>query len=182
MVVCLLRRQADGLGAHHVDIATWALGKTDTGPITVDPIMVKHPVEFKDGFPTDDARYNTATEFLIKATFADGLEIDIRHDGDNGILFEGTAGQLFVSRGRLTGAAVEELKSKPLPEGALEKVYKNRPLVDHYRNFFEAVVATEGTDLRRVQSSPVVVDMSSRRHRRAVRPSDSLGPEARGRH
>ncbi len=42
-------------GAHHVDIATWAMGKTDTGPIRVDPVMVKHPVEFKDGYPTDDS-------------------------------------------------------------------------------------------------------------------------------
>ncbi len=127
-------------GAHHVDIATWAMGKTETGPVSVDPVMVKHPVAFKDGFPTDDSRYNTATEFLIKATFADGLEIDIRHDGRNGILFEGTTGTLFVTRGHLAGPAVDELKSKPLPDGALERVYKNRPLVDHYRNFFEAVV------------------------------------------
>jgi len=29
----------------------------------------------------------------------------------------------------------------PLPEGALEEAYKNGPLVDHFRNFFEAVVA-----------------------------------------
>ena len=127
-------------GAHHVDIATWAMGKTETGPVLVDPIMVKHPVAFKDGFPTDDSQYNTATEFLIRATFADGLEIDIRHDGNNGILFEGSEGTLFVSRGQLSGKAVDELKKKPLPEGALESVYKNRPLVDHFRNFFEAVV------------------------------------------
>lgn len=128
-------------GAHHVDIATWAMGKTDTGPVSVDPVMVKHPVLFRDGFPTDDSQYNTATEFLIKATFADGLEIDIRHDGDNGILFEGTGGRLFVNRGRLTGRAVDELAANPLPDGALESVYKNRPLVDHFQNFFEAVVA-----------------------------------------
>ena len=128
-------------GAHHVDIATWAMGKSDTGPVSVDPVMVKHPVVFKDGNPTDDSQYNTATEFLIKAKFADGMEMDIRHDGDNGILFEGTAGNLFVSRGRLTGKAVDELKSRPLPEGALERVYKNRPLVDHTRNFFESVVS-----------------------------------------
>ncbi len=128
-------------GAHHVDIATWAMGKTDTGPVSVDPVTAKHPVVFKDGYPTDDSRHNTATEFLIKATFADGMEIDIRHDGDNGILFEGSEGSLFVSRGRLTGKAVDELKSKPLGEGALERVYKNRPLVDHTRNFFESVVA-----------------------------------------
>ena len=128
-------------GAHHVDIATWAMGKTDTGPVSVDPILAKHPVLFKDGFPTDDSQYNTATEFLIKAQFADGMQIEIRHDGNNGILFEGTEGSLFVSRGQLTGKAVDELKSKPLPDGALERVYKNSPLVNHYRNFFEAVVA-----------------------------------------
>lgn len=128
-------------GAHHVDIATWALGKTDTGPVSVDPLMVKHPVPFKDGFPTDPSHYNTATEFLIKASFADGKVIEIRHDKDNGILFEGTQGRIFVNRGKLTGQAVDDLAKNPLPGGALEEVYKNRPLVDHFRNFFEAVVA-----------------------------------------
>jgi len=128
-------------GAHHVDIAAWAMGKTETGPVSVDPLMVKHPVGFKDGFPVDDAHYNTATEFLIRAKFADGMEIDIRHDGENGILFEGTEGSLFVSRGVLKGKPVDELKAKPLPDGALEKVYKNRPLVSHTQNFFESVVA-----------------------------------------
>ena len=127
-------------GAHHVDIATWGLGLTETGPTTIDPILAKHPVPFKDGYPTDAARYNTATEFLINASFANGKQIEIRHDRDNGIIFEGTKGRIFVNRGRLTGKAVEELKDNPLPEGALESVYKNRSLVDHFRNFFEAVV------------------------------------------
>ena len=128
-------------GAHHVDIATWAMDKISTGPVSIDPVMIKHPVEFKDGYPTDDSQYNTATEFLIRTKFADGLELDIRHDGDNGILFEGTEGRLFVNRGRLSGKAVDELASKPLSEGALERVYKDRPLVNHFQNFFEAVVA-----------------------------------------
>ncbi len=125
-------------GAHHVDIATWGLGKTETGPVTVDPIMVKHPVEFKDGVPVDPSRYNTATEFQILCTFADGMEIEIRHDRDNGILFEGTKGRIFVNRGKLTGAPVDELKTNPLPSRALELAYKDRSLVDHFRNFFEA--------------------------------------------
>lgn len=126
-------------GAHHVDIATWGLGKTDTGPVTVNPVMVVHPVEFKDGYPVDPSKYNTATEFQIQATFADGVELKIRHDGDNGILFEGTDGRIFVNRGKLTGKPVEDLQANPLPGGALEEVYKQRPLVDHFRNFFEAV-------------------------------------------
>jgi predicted dehydrogenase len=127
-------------GAHHVDIATWGLDKIATGPVSVDPVMVKHPVEFKDGYPTDDSKYNTASEFLIRATFADGKQIEIRHDQSNGILFEGTKGRIFVNRGRLTGEPVEELATNPLPDGAMEEVYKNRTLTDHFRNFFEAVV------------------------------------------
>ncbi len=125
-------------GAHHVDIATWGLGKTETGPVTVTPLMVRHPVEFKDGYPLDPSRYNTATEFQILATFDDGMEIEIRHDKGNGILFEGTEGRIFVNRGKLTGAPVDALTTTPLPEGAMEAAYKNRPLVDHFRNFFES--------------------------------------------
>lgn len=128
-------------GAHHVDIATWGMDKTETGPVTIDPVSVKHPVPFKDGYPTDATQYNTATEFLIQAKFADGQEMEIRHDQGNGILFEGTKGRLFVNRGRLTGKPVEDLAAKPLPEGALEAAYKNRPLVDHFRNFFESAVS-----------------------------------------
>jgi predicted dehydrogenase len=125
-------------GAHHCDIATWGLDKTDTGPVSIDPVMAKHPVEFKDGYPVDDSRYNTATQFLIRATFADGKQIELRHDQGNGILFEGTEGRIFVNRGRLTGKPVEDLKSNPLPGGALEAVYKGRELTDHFQNFIVA--------------------------------------------
>jgi predicted dehydrogenase len=126
-------------GAHHVDIATWGLGKTDTGPVSVNPVQVTHPVPFKDGYPTDPSRYNTATEFLIEARFADDVEIVIRHDGDNGILFEGSDGRIFVNRGKLSGAPVEDLARNPLPPGAIERAYKGRVLTDHFRNFFESV-------------------------------------------
>ena len=125
-------------GAHHVDIATWAMDKTDTGPVKVNPVMVEHPVEFRDGNPVQDDRFNTATKFLIEATYADGVQLDIRHDLDNGIVFEGTEGKIFVNRGKLTGRPVEELKQNPLPSGALEAVYKGRPLTNHFANFFDA--------------------------------------------
>ena len=127
-------------GAHHVDIATWGMDKTETGPISVTPEMVEHPVEFRDGNPVQDDRYNTATKFLIKVNYADGMELTIRHDQGNGVLFEGTEGRIFVNRGRLTGKPVEDLASNPLPEGSLEKVY-GRPLTNHFQNFFESVKA-----------------------------------------
>ena len=130
-------------GAHHVDIATWGMNKTNTGPISVDPVFVEHPVEFKDGYPVVSNRYNTATKFNIKAVYEDGLELTIRHDTDNGILFEGTKGRIFVNRGKLVGKPVEDLATNPLPDGSLERVYKNQKMTGHVANFFKAVVQRE---------------------------------------
>jgi predicted dehydrogenase len=128
-------------GAHHIDIATWGMGMTDTGPVSVDPVFVEHPVEFKDGYPLTNNRYNTATKFNIKALYDNGVELIIRHDTDNGILFEGTKGRIFVNRGKLKGKPVEDLATNPFPDGALERAYKDFELTDHVTNFFEAVVS-----------------------------------------
>ena len=128
-------------GAHHVDIATWGLGKTATGPVEINPVMAKHPVEFKDGMPMDATKFNTATAFLIQAKYEDGQELEIRHDQGNGILFEGTKGRIFVNRGRLTGQPVEDLATNPLPANALREVYKGQEPTNHFRNFFESVEA-----------------------------------------
>jgi predicted dehydrogenase len=38
-------------GAHHVDIACWALGATDTGPSKVTPLEYTLAGEYKDGYP-----------------------------------------------------------------------------------------------------------------------------------
>ena len=103
-------------GAHHIDIATWGMDKTETGPISIDPIMIEHPVDFVNGQPVRDDVYNTATKFEIRCLYEDGVELTIRHDKGNGILFEGTEGRIFVNRGKLTGKPVEdpELESTPL--------------------------------------------------------------------
>ena len=128
-------------GAHHVDIATWALllnGQT-AGPLSIGGTS-KHPVAFKDGLPVERDRYNTATEFLFTVDFPGGTQMVIRNDTDNGILIEGEKGTIFVNRGRLTGGPVEALKDDPLPEGAVAKVYKNLPIEEnerkaHWANF-----------------------------------------------
>jgi predicted dehydrogenase len=116
-------------GAHHVDIATWALqlnGQTE-GPTGIRG-TAKHPVEFKDGQPLQEDRYNTATEFMFTVDFPGGTEMIIRHDTDNGVLIEGDQGRIFVNRGKLVGAPVEALQDNPLPEDAIQKAYKGLPM------------------------------------------------------
>jgi predicted dehydrogenase len=116
-------------GAHHVDIATWAIGADHTGPISVEGTATH---------PNVPNCYNTATKFLITCKYADGAAVIIRDDTENGITFEGDKGTFFVSRGSLTGKPVEELKDHPLPEDAIEKLYGGKP-TSHMANFFQAV-------------------------------------------
>lgn len=128
-------------GAHHVDIACWALGATETGPSKVTPVDYKLPVEYKDGNPTVDDRYNAATQFTIRVEMPNSVEMIITSEGDNGILFEGTEGRFFVNRGKLAGKPVEDLKEKPLPEDAIEKVYGGKVSINHTANFIEGMKA-----------------------------------------
>ncbi|MEM9701607.1 MAG: gfo/Idh/MocA family oxidoreductase, partial [Planctomycetota bacterium] len=86
----------------------------------------------------------TATKFLLKAQMPGGLEMTIRNDSDNGVLIDGTEGRIFVNRGKLVGAPVEALKDDPLPEDAIQKVYKGHPLIadgrkGHWANFLHCV-------------------------------------------
>lgn len=126
-------------GAHHVDIACWALGATETGPSKVTPVEFTLPVEYKDGYPTVADRYNVATHFKIRAEMPNDVELIITSEGDNGILFEGTEGRLFVNRGKLTGKPVDDLKDKPLPDGAVEQVYGGKVSANHTANFIEGM-------------------------------------------
>ncbi len=126
-------------GAHHVDIACWALGATETGPSKVSPVDYKLAVEYKEGHPTVADRYNIATQFTIRVDMPNDVEMIITSEGDNGILFEGTEGRIFVNRGKLTGKPVEDLKDKPLPDGAIEKLYGGPVSANHTANFIEGM-------------------------------------------
>ena len=128
-------------GAHHVDIACWALGATQTGPSKVTPVSYKLPVEYKDGNPVVSDRYNAATEFTIRAAMPNDVELIITSEGDNGILFEGTEGRFFVNRGKLTGKPVEDMKENPLPDGAIEAIYGGKVSANHTANFIEGIRA-----------------------------------------
>jgi predicted dehydrogenase len=136
-------------GAHHVDIAQWAIGQDGEGqgPVSIEPVMAEHPVPLEDGYPTLDDRYNCATKFTIKVVFPNDVEMQIRESCPdlgfgNGILFEGSAGRFLVNRSKITGKPVEDLADNPLPEDAIAKVYGGKQPAKnnaHMRNFFECI-------------------------------------------
>ncbi|TWT67772.1 Gfo/Idh/MocA family protein [Crateriforma conspicua] len=131
--------QMNDWGAHHVDIATWALGASDTGPNKITPVSYSLPVDYKDGHPTVADQYNSPTKFEIHANMPGDIPLVITSEGDNGILFEGTKGRFFVNRGKIVGKPVEDLESNPLPEGAVEDVYGGPVAENHTDNFVQAM-------------------------------------------
>jgi predicted dehydrogenase len=140
-------------GAHHVDIATWAIGQDGDGmgPVEIDGTDAKHPCEFKDGWPTQDDRYNTAHDYSVKCKFQNGIIMDVTSRTDNGILFEGTKGKIFVNRGKITGKPIEENWDEgQYTEEDQRRLYKGKQPEGHKQNFYRCLGRRRFTCFRRL--------------------------------
>lgn len=129
-------------GAHHIDIALWALRQDaqGTGPVEFDGTDAKHPVEFRDGYPVVDDCFNTAHDFAIKCRFASGTEMVVDSRSENGVLFEGTKGRMFVNRGKITGKPIEENWDRDLyTDDDRKQLYKGKPFEGHKDNFYRCI-------------------------------------------
>jgi predicted dehydrogenase len=148
-------------GAHHIDCAMWALNVLGEGqgPVKFKPIIFDHPVPYKNGYPTEDNRYNTSHKFDIECTFKDGAIMNVVSDSrdGNGILFEGTEGKIHVNRERIKGKPFEDIGGrlqdnghavpydqmpdvvKMFPQEELDKLYNGKPFEDHKANFLRCV-------------------------------------------
>jgi predicted dehydrogenase len=128
-------------GAHHVDIAQWAIGAENSGPVEIDG---------RATFPRIENGYNVATRFSARLRYAGGVELEILDEGRNGILFEGETGRIFVNRGSLSGKPVEALAEHPLPRESFtlyphdnlarpERSGKLDAIINHMGNFYDCV-------------------------------------------
>jgi predicted dehydrogenase len=124
-------------GAHHNDIALWAIRLP--GPVMVQGAPSVAPVP---------GGYTAFSDYEVTFTYANGVRhiVKTTHDDNiyggvakengqrNGIKFEGTNGWIWVNRGWIE-ASDEALLSTPLPAGA-ERLYASN---DHMSNFFDCV-------------------------------------------
>jgi len=125
-------------GAHHIDIARWAVG--------ADPVLI----EGRARYPEVENGYNVPLDYQCRYLFANDVEMTVRDTGRNGVMFTGSEGRIFVNRGSLSGTPVEELNSHPLPREAYKlyghdnldrapRMGKLDAIKNHMGNFFDCV-------------------------------------------
>ena len=146
-------------GAHHIDIAQWAMGLDNTGPVKVSGEGKLPPIipddfnwsGFLDGEVSLPNHHNTAMSFGINLEFANGSVLHVTNhykraegkiDFTNGILFEGENGRMFVNRGKLQGKVIDQMTAADQREldEAVVTLYKGRKPGNHMKNFFECVM------------------------------------------
>ena len=130
-------------GAHHIDIAQWALGQDQSGPIEV---------ACEGKLPNVTDGYNVPLNFRARYVYADGTELEVLDEGRNGILIEGDQGRIFVNRGKIEGKPIEQLEDEPLPREKFQLYAQDnhdRPdragkldaIINHMGNFYDCVLA-----------------------------------------
>ena len=128
-------------GAHHLDIAQWAIGARQLGPTRIEAAAT-YP-EVPDG-------YNVATHYQARYRYANGVELTVAQSGRNGIMLTGSEGRLFVNRGTISGTPVDTLATRPLAREAftlyahdnLERPPRQGKLdaiKNHMGNFYDCV-------------------------------------------
>jgi predicted dehydrogenase len=136
-------------GAHHVDIAQWALGMDHSGPVSVDPTVCEMPVPYENGYPTVDDKYNCARKFDVTCKFPNNTELQIKSGSEDSIWLEGSKGRIKIGRDLLKdeeGDAVASLADNPIPDEVFSKLCKGKPPTSkqregdaHMANFIECV-------------------------------------------
>lgn len=110
-------------GAHHNDIAQWALGMDASGPVKIDG---------KGTFP-ESGLFDTPVSYEVTYEYSSGLQVVCTSEG-NGVWFYGTEGEIYVNRGALSSNPPEIIK-EPTGDGDV-RLYESR---NHYANFLQCV-------------------------------------------
>ncbi len=124
-------------GAHHNDIARWAIGLD--GPVAIEARVVTPPL------PNG---YTTPSEYEATLTWANGVKQIVKTTTDdspfgevinengqrNGVKFIGTDGWIWVNRDEIE-ASDKQLLLTPLPDNAIRLEVSN----NHMENFFDCM-------------------------------------------
>ena len=73
-------------------------------------------------------------------TFDDGVEMHVTSRKDNGVLFEGSKGRIFVTRGAIKGKPIEENWDEgQFTDADVRRLYRDKPHEGHKHNFYRCI-------------------------------------------
>jgi myo-inositol 2-dehydrogenase / D-chiro-inositol 1-dehydrogenase len=84
-----------GWGAHHIDIAHWAMNNEESGPVEIEAIAQ---------FPKKGL-WDVHGPYHIRAAYANGVTVYISEKYPNGLRFIGDDGWIWVTRGKYVEGA-----------------------------------------------------------------------------
>jgi predicted dehydrogenase len=143
--------QMTNWGAHHLDIAQWALGMDESGPVEIDG----------KGEVDAQKRFETPPKFSITYKYANGVMVECRspqikvadlipqqkdrviemlngEDEFNGCIFEGEKGMLYINRGVIR-AWPDTILEEPLKAGDV-RLYASK---EHHENWLDCIKSRE---------------------------------------
>jgi predicted dehydrogenase len=129
-------------GAHHNDIALWAVGLDGPVKITGKPLIEMVPGGYT-AFSEYEAHFtyaNGVTQTTRTTTAENPAGSVVKPGQRNGIRFEGTNGWIWVNREEIK-ANDDDLLATPLPAGA-QRLYVSD---DHMGNFFDCMRSRKTT-------------------------------------
>ncbi len=109
---------------HNIDIAHWALGLDETGPVEIAGT----------GSFSDSAFFNVITDFTFDLRYAGGEHIRVSNSFPVGVRFVGEEGWILVTRSKIEASDPSILKDT-IPSNGV-RLYESR---DHHLNFVEGV-------------------------------------------
>lgn len=119
--------QMTNFGAHHIDIAHWALGVDDAGPLEVSGTGTFHPQQWHEVTETCRVTY----QYPGGATVIVGQK---QPDIPEGVTFLGDGGKIQVTRGKLVSEPAD-IAQQPLGDQDV-RLYVS---ANHHRNFLDCI-------------------------------------------
>jgi predicted dehydrogenase len=124
--------QMTNFGAHHIDIAQWALGADDSGPIAAEGTAT---------YPADKRLCEVTQTCRVTLTYANGAQVIVgqeQKDIPGGVTFVGEKGRIFVDRKKIVPSDEAILQAK-LPANAV-KLYVSK---NHPQNWLDSIKSRE---------------------------------------
>jgi predicted dehydrogenase len=131
-------------GAHHIDIAHWAMGQELGGPLTI---------ESHANFMKNDV-WTVHTNYHVEMLYPDNVQVIMDDKFEVGLLFEGSEGTIFCTRGdakvnasdpNLPVSAAQALRASDpkilSPLGPDAKRWAPSP--NHYFNWIDGIIANQ---------------------------------------